>query len=323
MVSRASIGIDLGGSKVLFDLLDDRFRVVASQRMETQPERGETRFTRAFDRHLRSMLRECKRHGYKLRCVGVGCAGFADTETGILTSSPNIPFIEDYDLAASLSRISGAPTLIGNDVQLGLYGESALGAARGARHAMALFIGTGIGGALIIDGRLHRGASGLAGEIGHFLIDAHGPLSGSERHGLLDDVASRSAIAAQAASFAAKHWAPHLFRAAGADLLNMKVGVIAAAVWRGDAKIEELIRSRSRIVGVVMANLVNFLSPECVVLGGGLVDALGKLIVPEAEASMRRHAVPAISERVRVVASSLKRHAVAVGAAKWAWDRIS
>jgi glucokinase len=319
----ACIGIDLGGSKVLFDLLDERFRVVQSELMETLPERGERRFTKRFAKCLRSLVKTAQRRGLTVRCVGVGCAGFADSDNGVLTSSPNIPFIRDYPLAAKVARWAGAPTVIGNDVQMGLFGEHALGAARGCRSAFAIFIGTGVGGALIVDGRLYRGASGLAGEIGHFLIDAHGPLSGSERHGLLDDVASRSAIAAQAASFAAKHWAPHLYKTTGADLMNIKSAALARSVRHGDHKIEELIRSRSRIIGVVMANLVNFLSPDCIVMGGGLVDDLGDIVVPEAAAAMRRYALPSISRHVNVVASALKGHAVAVGAAIWARERLT
>lgn len=320
---QASIGVDIGGSKVLFDLLDDRFRVVKSCKMATCPEKGEKRFTREFRACLNDILRTARSRKLQLRCAGVGCAGIADTEAGILMESPNIPFIKDYDLAGKLSRWTGAPSLIGNDVQMGLYGEFKLGAARGKQSAIALFIGTGIGGAVVIDGKLHRGASGLAGEVGHFLVDAHGPLSGSERHGLLDDVASRTAIAAVAASYAAKNWAPNLLKLAGADVMAIKAGKLAIAVRKGDREIEELIRSRSRIVGVVMANLVNFLSPECVVMGGGLVDALGWIIVPEAEAAMRRYALPLVAERCRVVPSKLRDHAVAVGAARWAWDRVS
>lgn len=321
--AKGAVGIDIGGTKVLFDLLDDQFRVVHSCLMETLPEGGERSFTARFRACLNGTLKQARKKKLTVRCIGVGSAGMTDSETGVLTESPNIPFIKNYDLGARLSGWSRAPAVIGNDVQMGLYGEHQLGAAKGCRNAIALFLGTGIGGALVIDGKLYRGASGLAGEVGHFLIDAHGPLSGSERHGLLDDVASRTAIAAEAASFAAKHWAPHLFKKCGANLLEIKAQALAEAVDNGDLKIEELIRSRSRIVGTVMANLVNFLSPDCVVLGGGLVDALGRIIVPEAEAAMRRHALPLIGRRCRVFASALKDHAVAVGAARWAWDRIS
>jgi glucokinase len=315
-----SLGIDLGGTKVLAVLFDEKFKVVAQELHRTQPDRGLTRFTRKLSASVSKLAREAKRRGIPIRAVGAGCAGFVDAESGLLTSSPNVPFIRDFPLCATLKRLTGIAPSIGNDVQLGLYGEQAFGSARGCRNAIALFLGTGIGGAIIIDGRLHRGSSGLAGEIGHYLLDALGPLSGSQRHGLLDDVASRHAIAAQAAALAAKQWAPHLFREAGADLLEIRADALARAIKRGDEKIEELVRSRSAILGIVMANLVNFLSPDLVVMGGGMVKSLGKIIVPEAERAMRRHALPPIAKPVRVAAAQLGDLAVAAGAAKWAVD---
>jgi len=317
-----TIGIDLGGTKVLAALFDERFRPLEQVIHRSQPENGLARFTSRLKSSVVRLLRRARRESISLRAVGAGCAGFVDASRGVLTSCPNIPFISDYPIAAKLGQLTRLPVIVGNDVQLGLYGEHAFGAARGCRNAIALFLGTGIGGALIIEGRLYTGSSGLAGEIGHYLVDAFGPLSGSQRHGLLDDVASRHAIAAQAAALAAKQWAPHLFRDVGANLLEIRADALARAIKRGDDKVEELVRSRAAIVGIVMSNLVNFLSPDVVVLGGGMVKSLGDIIVPEAEKAMRRHAIPLISQRVRVVAAQLGDLAVAAGAARWALDQM-
>ncbi|MBI3298870.1 MAG: ROK family protein [Elusimicrobia bacterium] len=316
----ASIGIDLGGTKLLAALFDERMRPVKVVRIRTRPEGGRRRFSEALAWCVRRLIRRGERDGRRLTAIGAGCAGVVDAERGLLVGSPNIPFIDRYPLGAQLERLTGLRPALGNDVQFGLYGEHALGAAKGSRHALALFLGTGIGGALIIDGKLHRGASGLAGEVGHYLIDALGPFAGSHRYGLLDDVASRHAIAAQAAALAAKQWAPHLFRAAGADLLKIKAGAIARAIERGDGHLEELVRSRAHIVGIVLANFVNLLSPDVVVLGGGLIEALGKIFVPAVDRSMRRHAVAAIARKVSVRAAALGPLAVAAGAARRALD---
>lgn len=317
-----TIGIDLGGTKVLAALFDERFQPLEQVVHRSQPEKGLTRFTSRLKSSVVRLLRRARRESISLRAVGAGCAGFVDAPRGVLTSCPNIPFIDDYPIAAKLGQLTRLPVVVGNDVQLGLYGEHAFGAARGCRNAIALFLGTGIGGALIIEGRLYTGSSGLAGEIGHYLVDAFGPLSGSQRHGLLDDVASRHAIAAQAAALAAKQWAPHLFRDVGTNLLEIRAEALARAIQKGDEKIEELVRSRAAIVGIVMSNLVNFLSPDVVVLGGGMVKSLGGIIVPEAERAMRRHAMPPIAQRVRVVAAQLGDLAVAAGAARWALDQL-
>lgn len=318
-----SVGIDLGGTKVLAVLFDHRFRPIEKILERSRPELGLRRFSAKLTEAAQRLARRARRERITIRAVGAGCAGFVDAKRGVLVSCPNIPFIESFPIAERLAHATGLPALIGNDVQLGLYGEHRLGAARGARHAIGLFLGTGIGGAVIIDGRLHLGASGLAGEIGHYLLDALGPLSGSQRYGLLDDVVSRHAIAAQAAAMAAKQWAPHLFREAGANLLEIKAGMLARAIKRGDDKIEDLVRSRARIVGIVLANLVNFLSPDVVVLGGGLVEALGDIIVPEAQRAMRRHALPEIARGVKILPAKLGDLAVAAGAARWALDALS
>jgi glucokinase len=315
-----SLGIDLGGTKLLSTLFDERLRPVEQLLERTRPELGVRRFSALLVHHAERLARRAKREGLKLRAAGAGCAGFVDQKRGVLLSMPNIPFVADFPLARRISGAAGCPAIIANDVQMGLYGEHALGAARGSRSVICLFLGTGIGGAVIIDGRLHQGSSGHAGEIGHYLLDALGPFTGSQRYGLLDDVVSRHAIAAQAAAMAAKQWAPHLFRAAGADLLHIKAGDIDDAIRRGDRHIEELVRSRSRIVGIVLSNLVNFLSPDLVVLGGGLVKSLGHIIVPEAQRSMRRHTLPQIGRRVRIVPAQLGDLAVAAGAACWALE---
>jgi len=316
----ASLGIDLGGTKVLAALFDERLRLIDSTLHRSDPDKGLRRFTLKLEESVSRLLGRARREGLEVRAVGAGCAGFVDPDSGVLSSCPNIPFIRDYPIARHLTRLARCPVLVGNDAQLGLYGEYKLGAAVGCRNVVGLFMGTGIGGGVIIDGTLYKGASGLAGEIGHYLLDALGPLSGSDRHGLLDDIASRHAIAAQAAAMAAKQWAPHLFREAGTNLLDIRADVLARAIRRGDSKIEELVRSRASIVGLVLANLVNFLSPEMVVLGGGMIKALGDIIVPEAERTMRRHALPPIARSVRVVAARLGDLAVAMGAAKWALD---
>jgi glucokinase len=315
-----SLGIDLGGTKLLATLFDERLRPIEQVLERTRPELGVRRFAAMLSASVDKLARRAKRDRRKLRAAGAGCAGFVDPARGVLVSCPNIPFIRDVPISKRLADATGCPVVLGNDVQLGLYGEHALGAAAGHRNVIGLFLGTGIGGAVIIDGKLYQGTSGHAGEIGHYLLDALGPFTGSQRYGLLDDILSRHAIAAQAAAMAAKQWAPHLFKAVGADLLEIRAGDIARSIKAGDDKIEELVRSRSRILGIVLSNLVNFLSPDLVVLGGGLVHSLGHIIVPEAQRSMRRHALPAIAAGVRVVPAKLGDLAVATGAARWALD---
>jgi len=320
MAKKGIIGIDIGGSKTLFALFDDKFEVVEEIKVKTQPEKGEKAFTDRLTENVNTLLDKAKRKDLALVGVGVGCAGLVDPAKGTMKFSPNIPFLKGYPFATRLSKLTGANVAVANDVQAGLWGEFRLGAAQGRKHVIGIFIGTGIGGALIVDGQLYLGTGGLAGNIGNYLMHPVGGGTGSEREGILDDIASRTAIAGAAATLAYKQWAPALFKDVGADVARIKSGNIAAAIEKGDKKIEELVKSRARIVGIALSNMVDFLNPDMVVLGGGLVEAMPALILKEVRAGIDENATPEARDALEVVVAKLKGHAVTTGAAKLAFD---
>jgi glucokinase len=314
------IGIDLGGTKTLLALFDEKFRLIEQVKFKTLPQKGEKRFTRMLTEAAEQLTKTAREKGLSLVGVGIGCAGLVDDSAPVLKESPNIPFLKDYPFGARLKKITGANVVIGNDVHVGLYGEHQFGAAMGCANVIGVFLGTGVGAALMIDGKLYKGASGAAGEIGRFLLQPMGPLAGSERHGILDQVASRTAIAGEASSMAAKQWAPYLFKKVGTNVAKIQSRVLAQSIKGGDKAIEDLVRSRARIVGFVLSNLVNFLSPEMVVIGGGMVEAMPKIILKEVETGMREFLVPAVAKTVKVAVAKLEDHAVTTGAAKLALD---
>jgi glucokinase len=203
---------------------------------------------------------------------------------------------------------------------MGLYGEHQLGAARNSRHAIGVFIGTGIGGALILDGKLHRGVNGVAGDIGHYLVQPLGTLGGSERQGVLDNVCSRTAIAAEAAVYAARQWAPNLLKMGGTDLSGLRSKMLARAIKAGDKQIEQLVLSRCRLLGIVLSNLVDFINPDCVLLGGGLVEEMPRLVLKGVVRGLEEYSSLAAFKKLKIVTTKLKEYAVATGAAKMAWD---
>jgi glucokinase len=186
-----------------------------------------------------------------------------------------------------------------------------------------VFFGTGVGAAFIAGGELYVGASGAAGDLGHSLVAPMGPLTGSERQGVLDDFVGRNAIAGAAAAIAARGGAPYLFERVGADVVRIRSGQLAGSIRHGDKAVDEMVRSRARTAGIALSNIVDFLSPEMVVLGGGLVEAMPSLFQQEIEREILEHTVPAVARSVRVVVGKLGRHAVAAGAAKMAWDRVA
>jgi glucokinase len=316
------IGIDIGGTKTIFGLFDETFALVDELKIKTRAEKGEKEFSRRLAQSVEALMRRADEKRLTLMGVGIGCAGTLDRENGVLKTSPNIPFLTGYPLKKKLVKLTGTGVFLGNDVHMGLYGEHRLGAAAGLKHVLGVFFGTGIGGAIIIDGKLYEGANGAAGEIGHTLMSPLGHLAGSERQGVLDDFASRNAIAGEAAAMAAKHMAPCLNKLAGADVYKIRSRTLAEAIAGGDAKLEEMVRSRARMAGIVLSNLVDFLSPEMVVLGGGLVEAMPALFLKEVESGIREHTNADVRKALKVAVAALKGHSVSAGAAKMAWDRF-
>jgi glucokinase len=322
---RAYIGIDIGGTKSLFALFDEKFEVLAEKKFRTHPEKGGAKaFSRKLDDAVREMLEEAREGGFAVKVVGVGCAGDIDMKEGIVRSSPNLGFLKDYPFRRKLERLTRARVFVGHDVQSGLYGEFKLGAARKARHVIGVWIGTGVGGAMIVDGRLHLGARGLAGDIGNYLL--HAVDIGAEappQKEVLDAVASRTAIAGDAAALAARHKAPTLRKVAGTDVTDIRSRDLAEAIRKGDKAVEKLVRGRAAVIGAALSNLVDFINPDIIVLGGGLVEAMGSLVRSEVRKSIDAHAAPKAAKSVRVVTARLHSHAVTVGAARLAVDMFS
>ncbi|HVE12113.1 MAG TPA: ROK family protein, partial [Elusimicrobiota bacterium] len=207
---RATIGVDIGGTKTLLALFDEKFRLLDHIKERTP---AREKFEEFLLSSAAKLARRAEREARELVGVGVGCAGTVDLR-GELTASPNVPFLAGYPLRSKLAKAAGAGVTLGNDAQLGLYGEHRLGAAVGLRHVIGAFLGTGVGGALIVDGELYRGAGGAAGELGHFLVSPLGRLAGSERKATLDDLVSRPGIAGEAAAIASRREAPGLERLA-------------------------------------------------------------------------------------------------------------
>ena len=315
------VGIDLGATKILVGVLKGR-KVLATVKAKTDPSGGEGDFFATIAATVSRALADSGLKPAQLAAVGAGCPGVLDIRTNRIISSANIPFIKDYPLARKLQKLLKVPATVENDANMGLYGEQQFGAAAGCEHVAGFFLGTGIGGALILDGKLYRGCSGEAGELGHIFVDPLGPGCGCGNRGCLESLAGRLALAGEAAALAARGGAPRLMKEAGADVRKFKSGALARAVAAGDRQLKDLVRRKAALVGIAMANIVNTLDPECVVLGGGLMEALGEVILPAAEESMRRHAMPDIAAHVTVVPAKLGDMAIVMGAAQWVRDQL-
>jgi glucokinase len=321
---RASIGIDIGGTKSLYALFDNNFEVLAEEKLPTHPDKGGVKaFTATLGNTVRKLLHVADKRGLKVKYLGVGCAGDIDLTQGVIRSSPNLSFLDSYPMRDKLQRFTGARIFVGHDVQAAVYGELVRGVARKARHVIGVWIGTGVGGALVLDRKLFLGVSGRAGDLGNYLLHAVDVSQELPRKEVLDNVASRTAIAGDAAALAASHRAPRLQRTAGTEVRNMGANVLADSIRQGDKAVEKLLRSRASVIGVALSNLVDFQNPHMIVLGGGLVEAMPGLLRRQIQKAIDAHSAPNSAKAVRIRIAKLLPHAGTVGAACLARDMFS
>lgn len=310
------VGVDLGGTKVLAALLDEKYEVRSFYKAAVEPNRGEKFFLKNLVESIETVL-SGKVSIKDIRGIGLGCPGIIELPEGVVRLSPNISFLKNYPLREKLARHFKVPVAIENDVNAGLYGEQQFGAAQGYRHVTGIFLGTGVGGALILDGKLYRGATGAAGEIGHTFLTLPSFLPGSQRSGTLEDYLGRLRLASEAMLLVMKQKAPTLLENTDYDIRKIKSKALSKSASHDEA-VRDLLMDRAAILGISMANVVNLLSPELIVLGGGLMEAMGDTLLPMARQVMQEYAMKPLVSRVKVVPARLKDYAIVKGAAKLA-----
>jgi glucokinase len=313
-MKRGAIGIDIGGTKTLCLLVDEDYRILESLKFKTDASQGEKSFRRELLNSVRKLQKVSSKEKIVLVGVGVACAGQVDCDKLEIRSSPNLLHLEGCEIGVHLERELRVKVYLHNDVRMGIYGEYRLGAARGAANALGIFFGTGVGSGAIINGQLYEGASGFGGQVGALVAQPVGGPKAALSHGIVDRIASKAAIAGEALVMAIKDWAPYLHRKVGSDLSKVTWGTLRRSVRHGDKRVEEMLRARMRVVGIATSNVVNFLNPELVVLGGGLIHAFPKLARKEFESGLRQHLVPEVGEVLKVKTAELGKTAAALGA---------
>ena len=266
-----AIGIDVGGTKVVAATLDGDGRVLQRLRRETPVGDG-----RRLVDELEALLGEL---GAAVP-VGVGIAGLV-TPAGLVRYGPNIS-VQDLDLAAALRQRTGQPVAVVNDASAAALGEQRVGAGRGHRDVVMLTLGTGVGGGVVVGGRLVTGANGFAGELGHVIVEDGGRPCPCGNRGCLEAYAAGSAIGRRAAQRLADERTPSLLREV--DECTGKAVTLAAR--DGDELAREVLLEAGRWLGIAIAGLVNALDPEVVLLGGGAAAETATWLLPEARETM-------------------------------------
>jgi glucokinase len=316
---RYSIGFDLGGTKMLATLYDDKLKPLLQERKKTKPQDGPDAVIGRIIATIETVLASGNITSADLAGIGIGCPGMVDYDKGVVVTAPNLGW-KNLALKDTLKKKFGCSVELLNDADAGIYGEYRKGAAKNTRCSVGVFLGTGVGGGCVYNGEILHSAMGSCFELGHMRLVPRGPLCGCGQQGCLEAVASRLSIASAAAIAAYRGEAPWLLAAAGTDVANIRSGVIAESIKGGDAAVEKIVRTAARWVGVGVANIVNMLGPEVVVLGGGLVEAMPELFLQEIETSAKKKMLPAY-KAVKIVLSQLMDDAAVIGAATWAVDK--
>jgi glucokinase len=309
------LGVDLGGTKILTGVFDARFELKGTAKLSTKANRGVEAVIERIARCVREALDECDRSLAQVRGVGVGAPGTVDTEAGRVMFAPNLPAWKNVPLQPALEKRLGVPVCLGNDANVCTLGVFHQEYQARPKHLVGVFIGTGIGGGLILNGDLYRGRNLTAGEIGHMVIEVNGPECSCGNRGCLEALASRTAIFRRLQA-AVKHGQKTLLTdLLGPDLKDMRSGDLRKAMRRGDKFVARVVGEAATYAGIGVANLINLLSPEIVVLGGGLIEALEAEMMPALLKSAKAHVMPGAMKGIKIAASRLGDHAGITGAA--------
>jgi glucokinase len=302
----ATIGLDIGGTKVLGVLLADDGTVLREERLAS-PHTG-------LDALVATGAAIVSRLDAPDTPIGVGAAGLVDKD-GTLRYAPNLPNVRGAPLRDALAHATGHAVVVDNDAAVATLGEVTYGAAVGRRDVLLVTLGTGIGGGFLFDGRMYRGAHNFGAEIGHFTVDPAGPLCACGERGHWESIASGSALGRMARELVAKGGGSALVAAAGGDPGAVTGNDVGTAAAQGDADARSLLVQYAENVALGLAGLANILDPECIVIAGGLVE-LGPLLFGPLREAFGRH-VEGVDYRpvVAIVPAQLGERAGAVGAA--------
>jgi len=286
------IGIDLGGTKILTAVADKNGRIISSVKVDTQAKLGPKRVIENVIRSTNLALVKAKVPLSKISRIGLGAPGPVINGSTIV-SPPNLPGWHKVNIKQILGKILKKEVIVENDANAAALAEYRFGAGKGSKNMIYMTISTGIGGGIIIDGKLYKGSTGTAGEVGHMVIDPKGPRCGCGNYGCLEALSSGPAIA----------------RVAGTkDALEAE-----KEARKGDKRARNAIKLAAWYLGIGISDLVNLLNPDKVILGGG-VSNMGDLLFKPVRQWVAKYSMDTPGKHVKIVPAKLKSNVGVIGA---------
>ncbi len=296
------IAVDLGGTKILSALLNDKNEIVQRVKTPTTSTRGVKKIVEDIVASINSLLGKSKLDQKDVKAIAIGVPGTVNPQTGVIAVAPNLG-IKDFNIRKAIGKSFTIPVIIENDVNLAALGIKFFEFKDKLNNALVVFVGTGIGGALIFDGNLYRGSSFYAGEIGHIKIDKRGSFSKSKNR-TFEEAASRTAIVRRinkALDKGINSEILHYVKEGG----KIKSSALGKAVKRGDPLITKEVERASKIIGRVLGSITTLLNIDTLILGGGVIEAMGDFILPIVKKSFDEAVLPAAGKGVKIVATKL------------------
>ena len=306
-----TIGIDVGGTKVLGGVVDESGKVLTTARKDT-PRQGGSALTQTIADVAKELLQQ-----HSVASVGVSAAGFVSSDRKTMLATPNIADWNGVDLDHQLTALIGLPVVIENDANAAAWGEAKFGAGKNQDHMMMLTVGTGIGGGIVVNGALYRGAFGIAAEFGHMRVVPEGHICGCGARGCFEQYASGNALLrhAREAINASPEVARNLLSRGDGTVAGLTGQAITEAARDGDAVALAAFNTTGQWLGAGIASLAVLLDPACVVVGGGVIDAGEILLKPTRESLERNMPFAGKHPYPEIIAAQLGNEAGLVGVA--------
>lgn len=308
------IGVDVGGTKLLAAIIDSRGAVYQVKKVATPRGKSGNAVARAIAELITAIIKENGLSVHSVYGIGLAIPGVVDTDSGTVILTPNMP-LSGSAIGPFLENHCKIPVFIENDVNLGTLGEVWLGAARKAHTAVGIFVGTGIGAGIVINGRLHSGYRHASGEIGHMVMQPGGHLCGCGNRGCLETFSSRTAIERAVREAVAAGGKSVIKKLTGGDLSVIKSGVLKRALKQEDELVTEVMKRAAETLGYACLSVRHLLDPDAIILGGGVIEACGDFMIPIVEQIVNLHSLPGAQEKNVIIPSILGDNAVILGAA--------
>ena len=302
----------MGGTKILATVINSSKGIISRLKKPTNIKGGTKTYIKDIAEIVSNVIDQSKINKNKIAAVCIGVPGSVNPYTGIIGLAPNLG-LKNFKIKSELEKIIPFPVLIENDVNLGALGTKNYGVGKSANNLLAVFIGTGIGSGIIIDGKIYRGLNFVAGEIGHMLVKKNGPKCGCGKKGCFEAIASRTAIVNYIISDIKKSKKKSVL----SELINsnqrIKSGALKNAIDKKDKVVTKRITEACEIIGDVLSSIINLMNFDMIVLGGGMIEALEDFMLPLIKEEFNNHVLADASKNMKILSSKLGDDAAIYG----------